>query len=66
MALSEYEQGVFYAAAIVIAVHNEPTIAATIIVNAGYQNHDVSDLDDYEKNELKKINNLDGINLQGL
>ena len=38
----------------------------SIIVNAGYQNHDVSDLDGYEKNELKKINNLDGISLQGL
>lgn len=66
MALSEYEQGVFYGAAIVIAVHDEPTIAATIITNAGYENHDVSGLDDYEKKELRKINEQHGINLKGL
>jgi hypothetical protein len=46
-----------------MADHNEPTVAATIIVNADYQNHDISDLDDCEKNELKKINNLDGVSL---
>ena len=45
MALSEFEQGVFYAASIAVEVHDEPTIAATIIKNAGYANYDISELD---------------------
>ncbi len=66
MALSEFEQGVFYAASIAVEVHNEPTIAATIIQNAGYDNHDVSELDESDKKQLRIVNHETGISLKGL
>lgn len=66
MHLTEFEQGVFYAAAIAVEVHNEPTIAATIIQNAGYAEHDVSELDEADKKQLRVVNNENGISLKGL
>ncbi|GHG07822.1 hypothetical protein [Thalassotalea marina] len=66
MALTDFKHGVFYAAAIVVEVHNDPTIAATIIQNAGFAEHDVSELDESDKKQLRKLNNYDGINLKGL
>jgi hypothetical protein len=66
VALSEFEQGVFYAASIVVEVHDEPTIAVTIIQNAGYANYDVSELDESDRKQLRIVNQETGINLKGL
>lgn len=64
--MNEFEQGVLYAAAIVVAIHDQPVIAATIIREAGLSDADCSKLDRFDKNHLSKLQNEKGIALRGL
>lgn len=64
--LSEFEQGVLYSASVLVAMHDEPVAAATILREAGLMNADCSGLDDFDKNNLRKIQGEKGIALRGL
>lgn len=64
--LTEFEQGVFYAAAIVQITADQPGIAADIVKSAGLQNHDCSELDEMDKDALRVVNEEQGMNLKGL
>lgn len=64
--MTEFEHGVLYAAAVVIAVHDQPVIAATIVREAGLSDADCSDMDDFEKHHLRVIQGENGIALRGL
>lgn len=66
MSMTQFEEGVLYAASIVIAMHDEPTMAATILREAGLANADCNDLDDYDKASLRKLREEPGIALRGL
>lgn len=52
---TEFEEGVFYSAAIIINTHGSTVIACDLLREAGLFNSDVSSLDDYEKQALKKL-----------
>ncbi len=61
-----FEQGVLFAAAEIISLHGETTIAADVIHSAGLGNADVSWMDDFDKRSLRKIMDNCGVDLQGL
>lgn len=64
--MTEFQEGVLYAAGLIVTMHNKPTIAASIIIEAGLANADISQLDDYDKSQLKKLNGEKGINFRGV
>lgn len=57
--MDEFAQGVFYAAAIVTTFCDQPSMAADIIEEAGYLDADCSDLDDTEKDAMRKLQTQD-------
>ncbi len=64
--LTEWQKGVFYAAAIVLETADEPVIAGDIIRAAGLERAHCASLDDFEKDQLRKINGGKGLALTGL
>jgi hypothetical protein len=64
--LSELEQGIFYAVGLLAHYCGEPTHAAFILKEAGLAEADVSDLDDFDKCNLKSLRGEKGIKLKGL
>jgi len=64
--MTEFEKGVMYAASVLLHMHDEPVQAATIIREAGLEDADCSELDDFEKINLRKILNEKCIALRGL
>lgn len=64
--MTEFDQGVLYAAAMVVAIHDQPVVAATIIREAGLSDADCSKLDRFDKNHLQKVQGEKGIALRGL
>lgn len=61
-----FEDGLFYAAAQIQRLHDEPTVAADVLKQAGYANHDCSAFDEYDKESLREINKIHGMALTGL
>lgn len=57
--MDDFQQGVFYAAALLVTLRDEPTSAADILEQAGYLNADLSDLDDIEKEAMVKLQQSD-------
>ncbi len=66
MALTKFEHGVLYAAAQVIRLHDEPQVAADVLKQAGLEQVNCSDLDDYDKESLREVNKIYGMRLSGL
>ena len=66
MPVDEFGQGVLYAASLLVALYDQPGMAATIVREAGLSKADCSTLDDYEKKNLGKLMNEQGIALRGL
>jgi hypothetical protein len=64
--MTEFDQGVLYAAGVLLHLHDEPTLAATIIREAGLGNADCSELDDFDKINLRKVRDEKGMELRGL
>ncbi len=54
--MTKFEEGVFYSAAIIVDLHDETVVACDLLREAGLFNSDISELDDYEKKALKKLN----------
>lgn len=66
MALTKFELGVFYAAAQVVRLHDEPQVAADVLKQAGLAQADCSKLDEYDKESLREVNKMSGMGLTGL
>lgn len=64
--MKERKQGFFMAMAIMNACHDLPTVAADVIREAGFTCEDCSELDEYEKEQLRIINLESGLHLTGL
>jgi hypothetical protein len=64
--LTEFAKGILYAAAIVQAVARTPVIAADILREAGLTHANCAELDDYDKQHLRVVNQERGINLKNL
>ncbi|WP_313384805.1 hypothetical protein [Pantoea sp.] len=54
--MTEFERGVFYAAYLICELHDEPTVAADVIREAGLETSDISVLDDCEREALLPLN----------
>ena len=61
-----FEIGIMFAAASLNRNHDQPGMAAEIIIDAGLERYNCKNLDDMEKEELRKINGERGIQLRGL
>lgn len=59
-----FEEGVMYAAALLVRVHDLPTIAANVLREAGLMDANVHKLDDYERESLRELNRENGVNLK--
>jgi hypothetical protein len=64
--MTEFEQGILYAVGLIIALCDEPVIAASVVREAGLGNTDISGLDYYDKSNLAKLKNEKGINFRGV
>jgi hypothetical protein len=62
--MTEFEQGVLYVAELIVQLRDEPVIAACIIREAGLADADISELDDFDKRNLAKLNGERGINFR--
>lgn len=63
--MTQFEEGALCAAGLLAYMYGQPTIAADIICELGFTNSDCSDLDEYDKDNLRLIK--DGrLNLRGL
>lgn len=57
--MNDFDQGVFYAAAIMVDFIDQPTMAADVLAEAGLLDSDISNLDDTEKNAMIKLSKYD-------
>lgn len=66
--LTEFEVGALVAVSTLISCYDEITVAANILNELGMKDADCSSLDDYDKEQLRKIQGEMGgsINLGGL
>lgn len=64
--LTKFQHGIFYAAAMVVRLHDEPRVAADVLKEAGLSNSNCSELDEYDKEILRVINQETGMSLTGL
>lgn len=64
--LDPWSEGVLMAASVLVATHDQPTEAATILKELGLADADCSQLDDFDKESLRKVIHERGITLRGL
>lgn len=64
--LTDTELGALMAVSIFIALHDQPGMAADVLNELGLAAADCSHLDDYDKQNLKKIQGERGVSLRGL
>lgn len=53
--LNEFERGILYAAYLICELHDEPTIAANVIREAGLDESDIRKMDSTERKVLIKL-----------
>lgn len=53
--MDDFAQGVFYAAGLLVTAADQPTMALDILEQAGYLGMDLSELDDTEKEAMRKL-----------
>ncbi|WP_324009758.1 hypothetical protein [Aeromonas dhakensis] len=59
--LTEWQKEVFYAAAVLIDLADQPGYATEILSEAGLSGADCSGLDEYEKERLQSVKNRLGL-----
>lgn len=62
--MTEFEHGFMFAIACIMRLHDNPTIASDVILENGYQHLDISDMDNFDKEEILKLNSEPGINYE--
>ena len=53
--MNEFNQGIFYAAALLVTFVDQPTCAADILEQAGLLESDIRDLDDTEQRAMRAL-----------
>lgn len=66
MRLTKFQEGIIYAVVLLQKLHDQPTMGANILQEAGLDEIDCSKFDEYDKEALRIINNNYGMNLRGL
>ncbi|HEK1806884.1 TPA: hypothetical protein SMR79_003444 [Proteus mirabilis] len=66
MRLTKFQEGIIYAVVLLQKLHDQPTMGANILQEAGLDGIDCSKFDEYDKEALRIINNNYGMNLRGL
>jgi hypothetical protein len=61
-----FMDGVFYAVALLVRLHDEPGMAADILKESDMETVNCTDFDEFEKEQLRIINNEHSIKLIGL
>jgi len=61
-----FMDGVFYAVALLTRLHGVPGMAADVLKEARMETIDCTKLDEFEKEQLRIINNENGMKLIGL
>jgi len=61
-----FMDGVFYAVALLNRLHDNPVHAADVLKEAGMETVNCKDFDEFEKEQLRIINNEKGMQLTGL
>ena len=61
-----FMDGVFYAIALLTKLHGEHSMAADILKEAGMETVNCINFDEFEKEQLRIVNNEHGIRLAGL
>lgn len=64
--LTDTEQGALMAVSILISIHDQPSMAADVVNELGLAHADCSQLDDFDKQNLKKIQGERGVRLHGI
>ena len=67
--MDEWERGVLMAASTLIAQHDQPGMAADLLLDLGCAHVDCKELDDFDKVNLKQVNGMRGsktVKLKGL
>ncbi len=64
--MTEFEQGALIATGLLNALHDQPTMAADVIRQMGLQDTDCSAMDEYDKINLREIEDSESIGLTGL
>jgi hypothetical protein len=65
-ALTEFEEGILFAAAEMLRLHDQPTMVADMLRFTGLDRANVSQMDDYDKEWLETLNVERDIALTGL
>ena len=63
---SSFNYGIMIAASNIVALHDQPVIAADIIKEAGLANFNCKEMSEYDKENLKVVNKEKGMTLRGL
>jgi len=61
-----FMDGVFYATSLLNRLHGEPGMCADILKEAGMEDANCKDFDEFEKEQLRIINDEYGMKLTGL
>ncbi len=61
-----FDQGFMAAVADIVRMHDQPTIAANVLIGSGLDEADCTHIDEFDKIELRKLNESEGLTLQGL
>ena len=61
-----FMEGVFYAVSLLTRLHGEPGMAANILKEASMETVNCIDFDEFEKKQLRIVNNEHGMELGGL
>jgi hypothetical protein len=66
--IDEYQRGALTALSILICCHDKPRMAADVLIEMGLSRINVADLDDWDKNILRKVQGERGgaVKLRGL
>lgn len=61
--MTEFQQGFFTAVALLMATSDQPTMAADIVREAGFDGVDCSAMDDFDKEQLQLLVEQEGLSL---
>lgn len=63
---TEFEKGILYSAGIIDATHDVSTIARNLLEQAGLHDADCSEMDEYDKGNLRVLAQKEWLELRGL
>lgn len=64
--MKEFDRGVLISVGLIAYLHDQPMMAAEVLREMGLLNADCSELDDYDKRNLKLLKGERAVKLRGL